>query len=219
MEGVISVWAGPFGPQVARADGVFDVLEDEQLFSGAVVAAHGDGESFVVASQVELFQGEQVTALSGVRRIWVEGEQVLLLRCTESRCWAELGGVDLGPAEWTSALSFHEGEPVWGEPAQAAGEEGRGAIRDRDGVRIEGLIGEHLGQALCQDFGAGEHNLKTLPNQSRVRSLGGGTEVAIASGREAAPMTLACNQDYLAIGQPTWAGGGRVWVLERPLGH
>lgn len=219
MEGVISVWAGPSGPQLARPDGVFDVRLEQQLYSGPVVAAHGDAAGFVVASQAELIQGERSTPISGVRRIWVEGEKVLLLRCSESRCWAELEGEELGGAERASALGFHDGEPVWGVPAMEEGEEAQGAIWDRQGVRLEGLVGEHLGQALCQDFGAGEHNLKTLPNQSRVRSLGGGLEVAIASGREAAPMTLACNEDHLAIGQPTWAEGGRVWVLERPLGH
>ena len=216
MEGVVSVWAGPSGPQLALRDGVLDVVLDQQLYSGVVLAAHGDAKGFVVASRGELIHEAGVQQIPGVQRIWVQEDQALLLRCSDSRCWTELDGVELGPAEPKSALGFFEGEPVWGEP-EAEREHAAGSIRDSQGPRVAGLEGEHLGQALCAGFGAGEHNLTTLPNQSRVRSLSGGVEVAIESGREAAPMTLACDGERLAIGQPTWHEGGRVWVLELPL--
>ena len=220
-EQVLGVWAGPEGPRIAVPDGVWDLLQDVQLFSGSVVAAHGDGERFVVASQGELIQGEQIESISGIRRVYVDGERVLLLRCTEQRCWAELHEeglepLELGPAGPSSALAFSDGTPVWGEPNKAE-DLAQGAVRDSNGPRLQGLEGEHLGQAICADFAAGEHNLKTLPNQSRVRSLSGGVELAIASGREGAAMTVACDDAHLAVGQPTWLDGGRVWVFELPL--
>ncbi|MFT5586427.1 MAG: hypothetical protein ACI9VR_004025 [Cognaticolwellia sp.] len=223
VDQVLAMWAGPEGPRIASPNGVWDLSQDRQLFSGPVVAAHGDGERFVVASQGELIQGDQSRTVSGIGRVRMDGERVLLLRCSDQRCWVEiyeegLDALELGPAGPSSALVFSKGNPVWGEPKKSE-KLAKGAIRDSAGILQQGLEGEHLGQAICGDFAAGEHNLRTMPNQSRVRSLSGGLELAFESGREGAAMTLACDDSYLAVGQPTWLEGGRVWVFELPLGR
>lgn len=217
MEEVLAIWPGPDGPVVARRDGVFDLLAEQALFQGRVDAAHGDLEGFVVASQGALIRGAEATELSGVRRLRVQGDQLLLLRCQGPECWVEQDGLTLGTAEEDSALGFTERGAIWGVPGSdalgAAGE-----LRSPEGRELEGLEGEHLGRALCGDFAAGVHNLLSVPNQSRVRSLTGGMELAIESGREGGAMILACQADSLAVAQPTWLEGGRVWVFELPLG-
>lgn len=208
------LWAGPEGPRAATDARVEDLALDAILYEGPVLAAHGFGEQLVVASEAELIVDGSAQELAGVRGIRSGLGGILLLRCEGPVCWVELEGERLGPSEEGAALAWQEDRPLWGDPD--LGEElGEGRVLDPDGVVLRGGRGEHLGQGICSDFAVGEHNLHARPNQSRIRSLHGTTEVAIASGHEGGPLVLACDEAHLAMAQPTWLEGGRVWVVDR----
>ncbi len=208
------LWAGPDGPRAATDAGVLDLALEASVYEGPVVAGRGQGARLVVASEGELIVDGVNQELAGVRGIRVGSGGILLLRCAGPACWVELDGVQLGASEEGAALAWQGERPLWGAP-DLAEELGEGRVLDPEGVVLRGEAAEHLGQGICSDFAVGEHNLHARPNQSRIRSLNGTGEVAIGTGHEGGAVVLACDAQHLAMAQPTWLEGGRIWVVDR----
>ena len=104
-----------------------------------------------------------------------------------------------------------DGAPLDGRPTQA---DGAGRVFAGEDILLEGTAEEALGLAVCADFAAGVHNLRSMPNATWIRSVRGEGDLALESGAPWGRTVLACDGERLAIGQPNFEGGGRVWVVE-----
>jgi hypothetical protein len=225
-------WAARLSDAVYRVDGV-EAEESWTIQDMRFVAAGVLGGEVRVASSrgtwISLWDMEgrllDSVACSGVQRLAIGAERVLVLICTDEDCqaWAwPVGTQDLEPlglAGRGGAIVEHDGQAWWGLPAlddaDAAGE-----VCAEDGTCIAGIAGDHLGRYLCAGYAAGLPNFVTVPGRLRLVPLDGGPVLALDRALPDYALSLDCNGERIAVGMPAAGlhtpGEGEVLLIERP---
>lgn len=92
------------------------------------------------------------------------------------------------------------GQAWWSDP-MLDDEEGGGIVRNEQGLRIEGLPGEHL-RRFSGEWVSGDFTDRAVPNRGRALRLDGSLVVSVERGRPGRPLVLATEPGGLAIGVP-----------------
>lgn len=211
------LWAGPMGPRYATGQAIVDLADGELARVDGLRAASGDGEDWIASGPQSLRFPEQVLELASEPWGVEMGPDGWLARvCEGADCvlWWMADGeprVSLGESERGGPLAFApDGTPLQGFPGA---QDGSGRVDAGEDTLIEGEGQQGMGSGLCGRFAAGVHDLHAMPNHTRVLALRGEGGFALEAGAPWGRTTLACDGEHLAIGQPGFEGGGRVWVL------
>ena len=199
--------------------GIFDddgqqlhAMAEGRIFSGA-------NGMWVAGSQGRIFASDgRQWELDDPRRVATDGQRIVALSCVLEICdVVELtdGGTRvLGVGDAAGGLGFWGDRVWWGLPSLDV-DGSAGEVVSEDGLRVEGLPGDHLGREFGGGFTSGVTNWDLVPRRLRVVSLESDVVFAIDRHPGAGPVALNAAGSGLVIASPGWAGnGGAVFVVD-----
>jgi hypothetical protein len=207
----LALWFDGEHRMVGTRDGLYRDGERVLAVDQALLWA-GSEDRWIGVGAESLFddRGQVVPYEGRVVDVDVDEERWLALICDED-CAALDSSGELGRAGERGRVDLSSGRACWSDPQAQPG----GRVECEDGLRLEGLEGDHLGAALDGAWAAGQLNLKVVPNRLRIVPLDGGTVLSMDRYQPGMPPSLAVSEE-LVLGLPWGLEQGRVLAAALP---